>query len=1081
MADIKYDVLGLKKEGFTDEQIALAIANAEGKTDVVTGMLSEGFSPKQVISAFNKTSATPLDTFLSSAKQEAGSEIKGIYQMAGGELDTASESQRRQMESENPVSGFLGTLVGGLANPSTLIPGSLVFKGAKGLVAGGVAAGATGGFLQPRYEEEDFSRATSTAIGAVGGGALVGALVGGQKGLSKVFNKLTGAIEEVPVNKIDPTFQEVLPETKLPVQENATFAPIEPVATPTGVQDNVTPFIQRIADAETKAKVEQDIGTGNYSSFFTESPLRFTETPDFRYTDAFKADNPNRELNIDAAIASSQKRLDESEKVMREIVGAFAPQLRSELGLTSDFKNFTPDVAAQFMKIRGLEEVAPAEVLRAVVPLIDEAKKKMNIISELWDAGTKEGLTPAELTAMFKADIEAVKPFLVSSLGSARNAGKALQAQAAVKKALGGMSPASVRKILASAEGKSDIEQISTLMDMFKAIDAAPGTVLDKQLMKDAGMKQVLSEPTWKDKFGEFVVNSYISGLATTAVNAASGIAKIGLLGTERILQTLNPFSKAKFGELVPAFRGMMDGMLEGAYFAKEGFLTGRPSDADLADVTGRLAKGAIGTQEGATKAEKIAGQIIRTPGKLSVGVDEYFKAIFRKMEFNAEAYRLASSGKYGDKETVYNALRKINTGAKDWKDQLYKAEGISGLSDDARQALASRVSNFAKSATFQADLGKFGQSLLRFRAAHPEMAFIIPFVKTPINIMKDALSYTPLNVFSKNMTPDQKIARTAIGLGLATGVGQLIESQQITGSYPRDADKRNAMIASGLPEYSMKIGDTWYSYARVEPLATLLASTVDGTKAVIDYSKKPNTDPKKEKELVVDVVAGITKNIASKTFLEGISGVMQAIHDPERYGGSFINSFAGLLVPSFIAAGARTQDPYQRVVTGFGEAVQNRIPDLGLGTPIPSRTELPAQSMLYGGERANPSYGLAAFTGLQTAPAAQTALQKEAARVKFDYDLPTKKLKGVELNGADQAEYQRLSSKFAEPALEKLVSSTGYQRAPDPMKKLMLEQRMSMARSLATDVMFMKKRSDSEFMNEYVRLLRVKRGLEAE
>jgi hypothetical protein len=287
-------------------------------------------------------------------------------------------------------------------------------------------------------------------------------------------------------------------------------------------------------------------------------------------------------------------------------------------------------------------------------------------------------------------------------------------------------------------------------------------------------------------------------------------------------------------------------------------------------------------------------------------------------------------------------------------------------------------------------------------------------------------------------------------------------------------------MIAAGLPEYSIKIGDTWYSYARVEPLATIMGSTADGITAVRNYYTKNPMD-RKIKDLTLDVIGGITKNIASKTFLEGISGVLQAIHDPARYGGSFINSFAGLLVPSFVAAPARAQDPNMRVVTNFGEAVQNRIPNFNLGTGIPGRQELPVQSMIYGGQRPNPSYGAAAFTGIQTAPAIQNEIQKEAARIKVDYNLPSKTLKGVELEGKDQANYQALSSQYADMILPSVVSSAGYKNSPDSLKKIIFEKAMQKARSAATDILFGEKMNDPEFQRQYIYNKLKQKGIEEE
>jgi hypothetical protein len=342
---------------------------------------------------------------------------------------------------------------------------------------------------------------------------------------------------------------------------------------------------------------------------------------------------------------------------------------------------------------------------------------------------------------------------------------------------------------------------------------------------------------------------------------------------------------------------------------------------------------------------------------------------------------------------------------------------------------------------------------------------------------MKDALSYTPLGVFSKNLPTDVKIARTAIGIGITTAVAQAIGSGNLTGSYPKDADKRNAMIAAGLPEYSMKIGDTWYSYARVEPLATIMGSAADGITAVRNYYTKNPLD-RKFKELVIDAVGGVTKNIASKTFLEGISGVLQAIHDPARYGSSFVNSFAGLLVTSFVAAPARSSDPNMRVVTGFTEAVQNRLPNLGQDF---ARENLPAQSMIYGGQRPNPSAGFAAFTGIQTSPATQNEIQKEAARVKLDYNLPSKSLKGVELTGNDQANYQAISSQYADQILATIIAAPSYQAAPDSLKKVILEKGLTKARATATKIMFGAKIQDPEFRAQFIHRKLAKKGVEEE
>jgi hypothetical protein len=847
--------------------------------------------------------------------------------------------------------------------------------------------------------------------------------------------------------------------------ETVGINPAEVVPTKS-LQDSVIPWIQSIEDNEVRQRVGVEISNGDYRSFFTDSPFRMAESPDFRLTNAFSADNPLREQNLAAYLKAGYKAED-PEALLSRIAAANKAGFSAELDINPI--NIPPESAVNFLLNRKVQEIGGRDLMSAYLPQLQRGVDMINSIDELFLNGRAAGMTDNEIAAVFKKDFDEVKPLLFSAVGNVSNIGRALQAAKMQKRVIG--STEQIIKSLAKNNGQ-ELNDILALKDAVSLIKNSPGTSFEKSKAIAELTKTAVKQPNWKDKFGEYVVNSYISGLATPLVNAASGVAKLGLLGAERIINSVNPFSATKIGEVLPAFRGMMDGLLEGAYFAKEGFLRGSPLDATMPEI-----KGAIGLQTGASRFEKGLGQVVRTPGRVGVGTDEFFKAIFRKMEYNAQAYRLASSGKYGDPEAVYSALRNVNTKASDWRDQVLKMPGVAALPDGVRAKFIQDVQDFAKSATFQQDLGKFGQNVLRFRSQHPEMAWVVPFVKTPINIMKDALSYTPLGIFSKNTPNDVKVARTAIGASIAVGLSQLVGSKQITGSYPKDADKRNAMIAAGLPEYSLKIGDTWYSYARVEPLATIMGSTVDGINSVKNYYDKNPLD-RKGKDLALDVVGGITKNIASKTFLEGISGVLQAIHDPERYGGSFINSFAGLLVPSFIAAPARSNDPNMRVVTNFGEAVQNRVPNLGQEF---ARENLPAQSMLYGGARPNPSFGSAAFTGIQTSPATQNAVQAEAARIKFDYNLPGKSLKGVELEGEAQARYQALSSQYADQILPQIMSSPGYQSASDPLKKVVLEKGMQRARAAATKIMFGEMVADPEYRQQYIRNKLKKKGVEEE
>jgi len=502
--------------------------------------------------------------------------------------------------------------------------------------------------------------------------------------------------------------------------------------------------------------------------------------------------------------------------------------------------------------------------------------------------------------------------------------------------------------------------------------------------------------------------------------------------------------------------RGFFEGMSEGVTFARAGWTKGTPLDTE---VNIDQIRQAIGGSANSSELEKKVGAVVRMPTRASVAIDEFSKAIFRRMEFNASAERLAKAIPESQlngltREEVYQQLRKVDIGSLDWQQKL---RSIS-------PALASDILNFAKAQTFQAELGKLGNSMLRLRAEHPELVFVAPFIKTPINILKDALSYTPASLFMKQFKgrKEEALARTMMGAGLATMTAYQVAQGNLTGSYPKDAGRREAMIAAGIPEYSVKLGDTWYSYARVEPLATVMGVFADSVESLRDYYNKPKAE-RKIQELAVDGTLAITKNLTSKTFLEGITGVLQAVHDPQRYGGSFINSFAGLVVPAAVAQFARIPDPYQREIRGFDDAVQARIPGL--------REDLPVKRDLLGNPKPNLSYGLSGVLGIATRDAEQTPLQREIQDIGFSFKPVEKKIRDVELDATAYEKYAKVSGDIVNQQLSNLINTPIYQNSNKLVKNILMKRVAEKSRRAATNQILMEQlNSNPDFAVEFRR-----------
>lgn len=997
------------------------------------------------------------------------------------QADLRKEAEYRIMSEQR---GFLAPatkVVGSILDPINLIPVGRIASTVQG-AAKFAGLGAAGGFLEPTYEGDTVA---GNVIGGVIGGTVLGAAFGklvskyGKEPVEQAIKDGATTEEEIEAIikpriklKSSPDQASTVEDvTKPRIQLKSTpdqatpFQAVDTEADP--VFDSIQPILDGIGDPIEKEAIVLSIANGDYTKLFNTPAFKDVDIPLDRIVFAFGENNPNRIQNMDAFIKSRLSGRQESEQLLGQVYSALQTRLTTSLGKMNRV-DIPEDLAVTGLLDRKVQEVLSADVVNAFIPAVRKAKDDLFVLNDLMNTLEGSGMTRREAAAMLAPDFQRAESILTAALGNASNTGLALQAlkkQAAVL----GSTKNILNKVMAT-QGDA-IDRLLLLSDSFKTIDGSLDDALDKNLAKNELLKNAVKNPNWKDKAGEYVVNAFISGLATPLINVASAGFKVPAAIATRFVQGLYPGSGVSVRESGAMLHGVMQGLLEGTAFAKQGFVSGLPIDSSTEF------KKAIGGK---------LGEVVRVPTKVGVGADEWAKAVFRRMEWNALSNRVAYSGKFAGKEAeTYNLLRKINLGdagridegktsVAAWAKTIMNQVEGTGLSKDEAFRLAEQVNKYAKQQTFQEEFAKgtMANNLLKFRSQHPELAFIIPFVKTPLNIMKDALSYMGAQYIPgmyKGMSKDEKFARMAVGSAFVAALGSKVADGTLTGSYSRDPAKRNAAIAAGIPEYSVKIGDTWYSYARVEPIATVLGTTVDGIRSTAEYFNK-NPKDRKVSELATDLVGGFTKNIASKTFLEGISNLLQAIHDPDRYGGSFVNGFAGLVVPSFVAAPARSFDPNMRVVTNFAEAVQNRLPGL--------REDLPAQSMIYGGERPNLSRGFSAFTGVQTAPAAQNLVQQEATRVKLDYDLPRKTLKDVDLTGEEIARYQALSSQYADQILPAIINNPSYQVLPDARKKVILENGLKRARSIATRIMFQEKVQDPEFRAEYIRKKLQKKGI---
>lgn len=654
---------------------------------------------------------------------------------------------------------------------------------------------------------------------------------------------------------------------------------------------------------------------------------------------------------------------------------------------------------------------------------------------------------------------------------------------------------------------------ILEMADMHKLVDDIVKngqlTQAEADLLKSEMTGRIIKEGASFKKIramtAEYVINGYLTAPTNISTNIMSGAGQVLFSPLLREMEaiagkvTANKADQRKMGEGLVMLKGMLQGFSEGMDFAKAGWITGKPLDLKIDatsfgltakefrdaqvkygfdDIRGEALKEVLYDQANQAIPGTI-GKVLRVGSKAGVAIDEFWKATLRRMEFNAKAYRDADllAEKFGvSKEEAYAKATENRMSPDNWNERMRETFGVKGTTD---------IANFAKEKVFQENLGGLARTVQELRAKNPLVgALIIPFVKTPYNILKEGAAYMPgIGALARKEIIDplvgrgtgkfdwalaqpvqreRLIAKQMMGMAATLYVNALVEEGAITGSSPK----------GDLPKFSVKVGDSWYSYARIEPLATMFGLVADMHQTYNDYK----ADPKWNKE-TADKIAGhfaketaqsVADNILNKSFVEGIAKVISAALNPERYGNAFIEAYSTTAIPAGVAAIARGFDPYERQVVGFLDKLKGRIP--GLRDTLPVRYDnmgQPIQTSI-----SEVLAGVKVFT--------PTELQKRLNAVDVDIKGIGKKVGNVELSAEQLSRYGQLAGGYFSAGLEKSMNSPQWQKLDSfqqelQVKTILEKSRSAAARRFAGELY----KTDPQFAADFYNAILEQRGLQ--
>lgn len=354
----------------------------------------------------------------------------------------------------------------------------------------------------------------------------------------------------------------------------------------------------------------------------------------------------------------------------------------------------------------------------------------------------------------------------------------------------------------------------------------------------------------------------------------------------------------------------------------------------------GNVELGRIFTDPNLSAMDRI-GNIIRLPMRGLMGGDELFK----QLNFRAKAYAYAA-------EDIDKKIALGQISAKDFDmavekrlDDAYEAARSAKKGEVIADIVARKGLKAARMNTFTNDLGTQGKALQSFVGDVPLLRQVIPFIRTPINILKYPLRRSPLKLTQKSFyesiekggeEASQAIFQVVMGTATWAGVmglvyeqvevpagnGDVMSVNKYQGSWATyTSSQKQALRASGASPNSRYVDGEWVSFQRLDPGAMFLGVAAD----LRDVFESGDTEGGMETSTAA--IIAIAAQFKDKTYTKGLSDFIKAVDEPERHAEQYFLQKTGSFVPSAVAQ--FNNDQNLREVRSLADALMNRIPGM--------------------------------------------------------------------------------------------------------------------------------------------------------
>lgn len=495
-------------------------------------------------------------------------------------------------------------------------------------------------------------------------------------------------------------------------------------------------------------------------------------------------------------------------------------------------------------------------------------------------------------------------------------------------------------KSFVSKDGEQKVKMMSEQLDNLKTRMAEGDSAANDEFQTLAEALQLADgdaelTATFTDRFAKYgaenlkttMYNAYLSGLNTQMRNTLGNLTQVVMRPAEMALGSLGDSETrssalSMYGSLFQSIReGFQVARTAWADYKPDNLREGVTTDLSMQrklDNLGRTAK--TPAHNAAVTLLKAQYQLLASPWtqgpmRMLNAADKGFQVVTARQMAHFDFMKLAFE------DGIKFDPKKFDT--------YYSTKVVNG------EVVDERLMRFAKEDTFQEALGARMTIMSNAIDSIPGLKYVVPFVRTPTNIIKRSAQYIPLvgrsvmlanNYLGTNFFKEytavmrgsdeaaKAIYRGREGAGIMIGVSftALGYAGLSTGSGPANRKARESWLENNQP-HSIKIGNTWISNRWLGPVGLLMSAYADLGMVAQDPGKHEEVSG-----LQTQLMYSTMGALFDQSWMKGLVGTASMVAD-------MIEGQRGVDgddVDGMVAGMARAMIPYQAALRSFNNTL---------------------------------------------------------------------------------------------------------------------------------------------------------------